>query len=159
MLPALAFATPTDIPELFNNLFLQLPVEAYDLALYFEATYIGRHIANSPLLSSPLFPMEMWNNHFMVQHGLPRTNNAVEAWHRSFACHMSCHHPSVWRFLTILKREQGLVEVKQAFYISERNPSKRRYFEEREKVLENLVESYLLRPKFLKRSFLSFYFS
>ena len=84
----------------------------------------------------------------MVQHGLPRTNNAVEAWHRSFACHMSCHHPSVWRFLTMLKREQGLVEVKQAFYISGRNPSKRRYFEEREKALENLVESYLLRPKF-----------
>ena len=148
MLPALAFATPTDIPELFNNLFLQLPVEAYDLALYFEATYIGRHIANSPLLSSPLFPMEMWDNHFMVQHGLPRANNAVEAWHRSFACHMSCYHPSVWRFLTILKREQGLVEVKQAFFISGRNPSKRRYFEEREKALENLVESYLLRPKF-----------
>ena len=40
MLPALAFATPTDIPELFNNLFLQLPVEAYDLALYFEATVV-----------------------------------------------------------------------------------------------------------------------
>ena len=79
MLPALAFATPTDIPELFNSLLLQLPVEAYDLALYFEAIYIGRHIANSSLMSSPLFPMEMWNNHFMVQHGLPRTNNAVEA--------------------------------------------------------------------------------
>ena len=104
MLPALAFATPTDIPDLFNNLFLQIPVEAYDLALYFEATYIGRHPANSPLLSSPLFPMEMWNKHFMVWHGLPRTNNAVEAWHRSFACHMSWYHPSVWRFLTILNR-------------------------------------------------------
>ena len=57
MLPALAFATPTDIPEPFNNLCLRLPVEAYDLALYFEATYIGRRIANSPLMSSPLFPI------------------------------------------------------------------------------------------------------
>ena len=60
---------------------------------------------------------------------------------------MSCHHPSVWRFLTIFKREQGLVEVKQAFYISRQNPSKRRYFEEREKAFVNLVENYLLRPK------------
>ena len=90
-------------------------MEAYDLALYFEATYISKHIANSPLMSPPLFPMEMWNNHFMVQHGLPRTNNTVEAWYRSFACHMSCHHLSIWRFLTILNREQGLVEVNRHY--------------------------------------------
>ena len=56
----------------------------------------------------------MWNQHFMVRTGLPRTTNAVEAWHRSFGCHMSCHHPSMWRLLNKLK-EQGLVEVKQAF--------------------------------------------
>ena len=55
MLPALAFATPFDIPEIFNDLFLQLPAEAYDLALYFENTYIGRHIANSPLIPHQSF--------------------------------------------------------------------------------------------------------
>ena len=43
MLPSLAFATPTEIPELFNQLFIELPPEAFDLALYFESTYIGRH--------------------------------------------------------------------------------------------------------------------
>ena len=62
-----AVATPTDILELFNNIFLELPVEASDLAVYFEDTYIGRHLASSPLMSSPLFVIEMWNNHFMVQ--------------------------------------------------------------------------------------------
>ena len=134
-------------------------VEAYDLALYFEATYIGRHIANSPQMSAPLFALEMWNNHFMVQHGLPRTNNAVEAWPRSFASHMSCHHPSVWHFLTILKREQGLVEIKQAFYISGRNPSKRKHYEESEKALENLVDNYFAttQRRILKESLVSFY--
>ena len=50
MLPSLAFAIPTDIPELLNQLFLDLPPEAYDLALYFESTYIGRHTANSALM-------------------------------------------------------------------------------------------------------------
>ena len=30
MLPALAFATPTDIPEFFNQLVMELPTEAYD---------------------------------------------------------------------------------------------------------------------------------
>ena len=35
---------------------------------------------------------------------------------------MSCHHPSMWRFLDKLKKEQGLVEVKQAFYTIGRKP-------------------------------------
>ena len=45
MLPALAFAAPIDLPELSNNLFFQLPVDAYDLALYyFEVTYIDNSL-------------------------------------------------------------------------------------------------------------------
>ena len=68
MLPALAFATPTDIPEIFTKLFLELPPEAYELASYFESTYIGRHIASSIAIPS-MFPIEMWNNHNLVHHG------------------------------------------------------------------------------------------
>ena len=83
MIPSLAFATPTDVPHLFSELFATLPPETYDLALYFERTYIGRHMINSPIVVPPLFPIEMWNNHFMVQHSLPRTTNSIEAWHRS----------------------------------------------------------------------------
>ena len=147
MLPSLAFATPTDIPELFNQLFMELPLETYDLALYFESTYIGRQIANSTLTIPPLFSLKMWNHHFMVRFGLPRTTNAVEAWHRSFGCHMSCHHPSMWRFLDKLKKEQSLVEVKQAFYITGRKPPKRRCYDERESSLGNLIDGYLTRPK------------
>ena len=83
MIPALAFATSTDVPELFNKLFMELPTDAYDLALYFESTYIGRHISDTPIVIPRTFPM--WNNHLMVHYGLPRTTNSVEAWHRSFA--------------------------------------------------------------------------
>ena len=101
---------------------MELPLEAYDLALYFELTYIGRQIANSTFTIQPLFSLKMWNHHFIVRFGLPRIANAVEAWHRSFGCHMSCHHPSMWRFLDKLKKEQGLVEVKQAFYTIGRKP-------------------------------------
>ena len=59
MLPSLAFATPTDIPELFNQLFMELPPEAYALALYFYSTYIGRHTANSALMLPPLFQLQI----------------------------------------------------------------------------------------------------
>ena len=58
---------------------------------------------------------------------------------------MSCHHPSMWRFLEKLK-EQGLFEVKQAFYITGIIPPKRRCYGERESSLENLIDGYLTRP-------------
>ena len=97
MLPALAFTTPTDIPDLFNELFMELPPEAYELASYVESTYIGRHIASAIALPS-MFPIEMWNNHYLVHYGIPRTTNAVEAWHRGFNSFMSCQNPSILKF-------------------------------------------------------------
>ena len=83
----------------------------------------------------------------MVHQGLPRTTNAIEAWHRSSASHVGCHHPSIWIFLDILKKEQDLIEVKQAFYISGRKPSKRKFNADRKKALATLVVSYESRPK------------
>ena len=45
LLPALAFAAPYEIPQLFALVSEQLPItEARDLILYFENTYIGRVI-------------------------------------------------------------------------------------------------------------------
>ena len=35
LIPSLAFAIPTDVPDLFNELFVTLTHESYDLALYF----------------------------------------------------------------------------------------------------------------------------
>ena len=30
---------------------------------------------------------------------------------------VGCHHSNIWEFITALKREQGLVEVRQVKYI------------------------------------------
>ena len=94
----------------------------------------------------------MWNNHYTVHQGIPKTTNGVEAWHRSFNHLMSCQQPSIWKFLEILKKEQGLVEVKHAFYLSGRNPHRRKSNTDKEKALKNLIDNYLSRPKleFLK---------
>ena len=43
--------------------------------------------------------------------GLPRTNNAVEGWHRSFQANVGGCHPNFWKFTDILKREQNLAQV------------------------------------------------
>ena len=54
LIPFLAFATPTDVPELFSELFATLLPESYDLARYFERTHIGRHMINSPIVVPPI---------------------------------------------------------------------------------------------------------
>ena len=72
------------------------PPETDDLILYFEGTYVGRTLPNGSY-QQPLFSKEIWNYHFDVAYGLPRTTNAVEAWHRSFNATVGCHHPNIWK--------------------------------------------------------------
>ena len=59
MLPALAFAPPLEVQELFPQVIEQLDIPAsLELALYFETTYIGRTVSGGIQLA-PLFPIEM----------------------------------------------------------------------------------------------------
>ena len=73
MLPALAFAPPLEVQELFPQVIEQLDIPAsLELALHFENTYIGRTVPGGTQLA-PLFPIEMWNHHHAVPQGIPRT--------------------------------------------------------------------------------------
>ncbi|KAL4152975.1 hypothetical protein QTP88_000808 [Uroleucon formosanum] len=47
-----------------------------------------------------------------VIQGSPRTNNAVEGWHRAFNSALGANHVTVWKFINMLKREQSLQEAK-----------------------------------------------
>lgn len=50
---------------------------------YFERTYVrGRKVAHC--VKEATFPPSMWNCNKAAVQGLPRTNNAMEGWHRSF---------------------------------------------------------------------------
>ena len=92
LLPALSFASPYDIPNLFADMVQQLPMPAAEgLVLYFERTYIGRFFP-SGTFQQPLFPIPMWNYHHEVLVGFLRTTNSVE-------------------FIQSLKLEQGIVEI------------------------------------------------
>ena len=91
------------------------------------------------------FPIQMWNQHHEVTQGIQRKINAVEAWHRSLNATVGCYHPNIWRFIDALKREQGLVEVKQAKFIAGDKPTKRRKAYANEEGLKNLIQSYFHR--------------
>ena len=142
-IPALAFVHPFDVYELFDRVALLLPPtpEAAELLDYFQRTYVGRTLL-SGYYSEPTFPIALWNYHLDTPFGMPRTTNVVEAWHRSFNATVGCHHPTIWKFIAALKREQGLVEVRQARFIAGNAPTKRKRSQASEQALIDLVLHY-----------------
>ena len=91
MVCALAFVPYNDVINSFVTLCQEIRnnfnADADDLLEYFEDTYIGRFRQNAPR-RNPLFNINLWNIHRTDQE-LPRTNNSVEGWHRSFQGHLS----------------------------------------------------------------------
>ena len=71
----------------------------------------------------------------------------MEAWHRSFNATVGCYHPNIWKFISALKREQGLVEVRQAKCLAGDQPVKRKATQDNERALHNLNGSYSERPR------------
>lgn len=109
MICALAFIPPNSVIDAFvevcqciRNNFNDI---ADDLIQYFEDTYIGRFRQNAPR-RNPIFNIGLWNMYHRTDQELPRTNNSVEGWHRSFQGHLSACHPNFWRFLKVLKQEE-----------------------------------------------------
>ena len=120
MLPGLAIASPFDVLQLFPQVIEEVNIpEATELALYYEQTYVDRTLPGGGHIP-PLFPIRMWNHHHETPIEIPRTTNAVKAWHRSYNATIGCHHPNIWKFINALKREQGL-EAKQAKFIEEKS--------------------------------------
>ena len=88
----------------------------------------------------------MCNQHHEVIQGIPRTNNAVEAWHRSYNAAVGCHHPNIWRFIDALKREQGLVEVKQAKFLAGEKTTRRQKDKANEEGLKIILSYFHRQP-------------
>ena len=83
----LAFLPPEDViegsEELSDTIRGLYNDTVDDLLQYFEDTYIGRFRMNAPR-RPPLFPIDLWDMFHRTDNELPRTNNSVEGWHRSF---------------------------------------------------------------------------
>ena len=54
----------------------------------------------------PLFPPHLWNVHEATLNDEPRTNNLCEAWNNRFSNLVGHNHPSVWKLIEALKKDE-----------------------------------------------------
>ncbi|XP_031350480.1 uncharacterized protein LOC116176146 [Photinus pyralis] len=129
-LSALAFVPLNELVQSFdllldNNVF---PPEAQPVIDYFEDTWIGRPDRRLRR-RAPRFAHVMWNCYNSVLENLPKTNNALEGWHRGFQEMVGGNHPNIWKFVNALKKEQSLNELRIEQYHSGQQPpaSRKKY--------------------------------
>lgn len=72
---------------------------------YIEDTYVGRPTRNGAR-KKPRFEIEWWNVYSRTLRRDPRTNNCAEAGHRKLQQEFSFSHPTLWQFITTLRRCQ-----------------------------------------------------
>ena len=111
--------------------------EVDELLEYFRNTYVGRYPQNARV-RPPLFAINVWNMyHNRIDDELPRTNNSVEGWHRRFQGHISLCHPDFWKFINVLKKEEGLVRVSIFQHLGGHppQPARRRYLDCNRRIL------------------------
>lgn len=110
---ALAFLPPDEVGNAFDALreSQEYNNETMDeLFDYFEDTYIGRYDRRRQR-RRPRYPIASWNAFTRLQDGVPRTNNQVEAWHTAFQGSVEHAHPTFFRLLDAIKREERLQRV------------------------------------------------
>lgn len=150
MLCALAFLPEADVIDGFNELTDVVQENFEDdfdgLLNYFEDTYIGRVRRNRR--GRPLFPINTWNMFNRTNDELPRTNNNVEGWHRRFSLQVSSCHPTIWKFIDLLKEEENFVRVEIVQQLVGHAPQaqRRRYRDCNQRIL-TIVEDYQNRDR------------
>ena len=148
MVAALAFVPFSYTVQVFEE--LQESTEDDDtnqLLDYFEDNYIGKRRRRNR--ANPVFVPRVWNVHSRVQNELPCTNNSVECWHRKMHVAVTADHPNIWRFLTILQREQSFLNVIISQRLGEHpmEPSRKKYRDCNAQIM-NIVNDFTNREHF-----------
>jgi len=146
-LSAFAFVPVDNVISAFEELinsdyYVENEEDLQTVVDYFEDTWIGR-LTRGGRRRAPTFTIKIWNMFDAVMQGSPRTNNAVEGWHRAFNSALGANHVTVWKFINMLKREQGLQEAKMEQQIAGvPQQKKRRKYKDLDERLVAVVKSY-----------------
>lgn len=102
---ALAFLTPSEIPEAFQKLKEKADESLAEFFLWFENNYVLGRVTQKrkrtrrnslELRSPPLFPPKLWSVYDNTTNKFPRSTNKAETWHRRWntiigAAHVGTH--------------------------------------------------------------------
>ena len=118
---ALAFLPEQMVPEAFEQMEERLERSEVadsllELYAYFEDTYIGRPRRRHGR-RPPLFMPAMWNVRVRTRNGIPRTTNQLEGWHNAMQGMFDSPHPSMWRFLQGIGKEESLQYARLQQYL------------------------------------------
>ena len=106
LLAALAFAPPLHVEAWYKQILVTCHIPD-DIKNYFEDTFVGKEMRKSTRRKSR-FDMDMWNVYFRTIDDLPRTNNALEGFHRGFESMLQMSNPDIWKFIEAIQRQQSL---------------------------------------------------
>ena len=110
MVMALAFLPENEVGDAFDDVSDECEEALQPVLDYFEDVYLGRRDRRGRRRQAR-FPVRMWSVYSRQQRGLPRTNNQLESWHNAFQGCTETRHPSIYRFLEALRREEALQRV------------------------------------------------
>jgi hypothetical protein len=142
-LPALALLPVCDVVDGFEDLLKNenLPVE---LTKYFETYYIGnaRGRGNNKRRIVPMFPIETWNVRERTVMGMPRTNNNVESFHNAIQSSISCIHPTIWKLIDELKKEECLATLKKVQFNRGNTLDTKKIYKDKNVNIQILIDRY-----------------
>jgi hypothetical protein len=147
MLAALAFIPPNDVIKVFDDLVENVFFDSNQQLLkplidYFLDNWIGM-LHTRRRRRDPTFAISLWNCFSSVIDGIPKTNNAVEGWHNAFSSLLSAGHPTIWKFINIIQKEQSLNELKVNQYLAGVSPPMgRKKYRDAAKRIMKIVEEY-----------------
>ena len=71
---------------------------------------------------------------------MPRTNTAIEGWHTAFQGALQCAHPTTWKLVNALKKEEGLQRVRYLGLLAGEPQQKKKKYITLERRVRTIVE-------------------
>ena len=91
----------------------------------------------------PQFHLTLWSVYDRVIGNLPRSNNSVEGWHKTFATRVSISHPTVVKLVEKIRREQSKFEIDIAQILQGHEPKpKKACYRKLDQHIQHLATSY-----------------